>query len=249
MSSVRTPIRSRRSSIWSSACTAVVGSLIAGESALIATSARSRSANFGSCSIVRSVPSRKARRMSCERNRAPDHAGDHVTARDRIANADLDHDRRLGPRRQLDETIEVDGREYERRALVDVPPGLNGRAVEIAPLRLRRLLVWRRVERFDHLPPTITDEGEDVREVHLPQRAVEQEEEQKHAGKQKQESEVHRRAKLDLLVATDLGERDERVDERGAERPEGVAGDRRARGATASAASSRRCSRTATRSG
>ena len=42
---------------WLRTCTAVVGSLTAGESALIAMSTITRIANAGSCSIVRSTPS------------------------------------------------------------------------------------------------------------------------------------------------------------------------------------------------
>ena len=41
---------------WSMASTAVVGSLIAGDSALAAMSTMIRNANAGSCSIVRSGP-------------------------------------------------------------------------------------------------------------------------------------------------------------------------------------------------
>ena len=227
MSSVRTPIRSRRSSIWSSACTAVVGSLIAGDNALIATSARSRNANFGSCSIVRSVPSRNDRRMSCERDRAAEHPGDDVSARDRVAHADLDHDRRLGHGRQLHEPFEVDRSQNERRALVDVAPGFHGRAVEIAALGWCRLIAGQPVERLDHVASSIADQGEHVGEVHLAQCAVEQEEEQEHAREQEQERECDGRAEVVILVASNRGESDEGVHERGAEGPERVTGERR----------------------
>ena len=50
------PTRRRRSSRWSSTCTAVVGSFTAGDSARIAMSTMIRTANAGSCSIVRSTP-------------------------------------------------------------------------------------------------------------------------------------------------------------------------------------------------
>ena len=51
------PINLSRSPRWLSTCTAVVGSLSAGERALIAMSTMIRIANAGSCSIVRSTPS------------------------------------------------------------------------------------------------------------------------------------------------------------------------------------------------
>ena len=50
------PRKRRRRCTWSMASTAVVGSLIAGESALRAMSTRMRKANMGSCSSVRSGP-------------------------------------------------------------------------------------------------------------------------------------------------------------------------------------------------
>ena len=50
------PTTCSRSPRWLSTCTAVVGSLIAGESALIAMSTMIRTAKAGSCSIVRSTP-------------------------------------------------------------------------------------------------------------------------------------------------------------------------------------------------
>ena len=64
--------RSRRW-IWSMASTAVVGSLIAGDSAFSAMSTRMRNANIGSCSSVRSGPNatRRAQRASSDRARAP----------------------------------------------------------------------------------------------------------------------------------------------------------------------------------
>ena len=62
---------------WSRTCTAVVGSLTAGDSALIAMSTITRIANAGSCSIVRSTPStiidrrRSAAAPSSGRRRRP----------------------------------------------------------------------------------------------------------------------------------------------------------------------------------
>ena len=61
----RWPRRSNKSSIWSSACTAVVGSLIAGDKDLIAISTRSRIAYLGSCSNVRCAPSSMVSRNFC----------------------------------------------------------------------------------------------------------------------------------------------------------------------------------------
>jgi hypothetical protein len=48
------PIRRRTSERWLSTCTAVVGSLMAGDSAMSAMSTMILMANAGSCSIVRS---------------------------------------------------------------------------------------------------------------------------------------------------------------------------------------------------
>ena len=56
------PTSRSRSSRWSSTCTAVVGSLTAGDSARIAMSTMIRTANAGSCSIVRSTPSATSER-------------------------------------------------------------------------------------------------------------------------------------------------------------------------------------------
>ena len=53
--------------------TAVVGSLIAGDSALIAISTRSRMGYFGSCSNVRSRPRRTARRSASSGSGVPHH--------------------------------------------------------------------------------------------------------------------------------------------------------------------------------
>ena len=62
--SCRRPTKRSRRWIWSIASTAVVGSLMAGDSALSAMSTRIRKANVGSCSIVRSCRTPLARAAS-----------------------------------------------------------------------------------------------------------------------------------------------------------------------------------------
>ena len=87
------PISSSRSSIAPSTWTAVVGSLTAGDSARIAMSTRIRSANAGSCSIVRSSPiANIPRRRSAgggARRRRP--AATHAAVRDDVADGVREH--------------------------------------------------------------------------------------------------------------------------------------------------------------
>ena len=181
MSIVRTPIRRSRSSIWSSACTAVVGSLIAGESALIATSASRRSANFRVLLHRSLAAEEKCPPDLVGWDRTATHLRDHRAARDGVADADADLDRGLCLGRELDEAPEVHGSDDERRPLVHDAgrtraPGPRGRA-PLAPADARRV----RRKLVDHLPSPVTDQREDVREVHLAQRVVEKRQEEEHA--------------------------------------------------------------------
>ena len=100
------PISPSVSSRWSITCTAVVGSLTAGESARIATSTRIRRAKAGSWSIVRSIPSASlpARRRSAILGKLPSRtprAARHPRRRSRRPRAATRSPRRGGsPRRE-----------------------------------------------------------------------------------------------------------------------------------------------------
>ena len=140
-----------------------------------------------------------------ERDRAPAHAGDDATVQERVADADLDVDRRLGPGCELDEAAKVDGNDDERLAEVDEPAGLGGARRARGPCP-RPPSAGVAVEVVDHLAAAASDQREHVREVHLPQRAVEQEQEEQHAREQQGEREGLREHEVRVRVPADDGE-------------------------------------------
>ena len=114
------PIRPSVSSRWSITCTAVVGSLTAGESARIATSTRMRSAKAGSWSIVRSIPSASlpASRRSAilGKGAVAVHLEQHGIRGDEVADAVPHHDHRVVVGRPREQALVIDRLERTRLA-------------------------------------------------------------------------------------------------------------------------------------
>ncbi len=90
MSKSRVASARSRSSIASSACTAVVGSLTAGATALSAMSASTRRANAGSCSKVRSSPTLSALNTLLDDSSMVAGHGHHGAFCDPVARPDLE---------------------------------------------------------------------------------------------------------------------------------------------------------------
>ena len=90
--------------------TAVVGSLIAGDSALMAMSTRSRIGYFGSCSKVRSRPRRTAapKRVFRQRRSRAVNAQKNRAFNQRVADGARHHDRPARLLRQRDEGADVE---------------------------------------------------------------------------------------------------------------------------------------------
>ena len=156
----RRPRRSSRSSIWSRACTAVVGSFTAGESALIAMSTTRRMAYFGSCSKVRSAPSRTAARSFASLIARPPRTQQDRRAFDQgVAHRGPHFDQRAGRRREVEQRRDVERLQRARPA--GVAQGLRDRLVgERGRIRRARRRVDQRIRLLDHAPAVVGGEGE-----------------------------------------------------------------------------------------
>ena len=127
----RRPTRRSRRCSWSSASTPVVGSLIAGDSALSAMSTMMRKANSGSCSIVRSGPNATARLQSMVGDRRRRRHGARTAARPVATKSPTCGTNSTIPSARLricHQRVEIDREHDARRAAVqNGPPSPVGR--------------------------------------------------------------------------------------------------------------------------
>ena len=161
----------RRSSSWSMVWTAVVGSLIAGDNALIAMSTRSRIGYFGSCSKVRSRPRRTALRSASSGRGAPEimNAQKNRAVDQRVADCARHHDRSACLPRQRDEGADV--QPGDGAGLAEIFHRL-GRAAELRAARCgfggardRGLIVQGPEHVADDSAPLVADQMEHVADL------------------------------------------------------------------------------------
>ena len=147
---------------------------MAGESALMAMSTRMRIAYLGSCSNVRSDPSRTSRRKPALGNgpRPAVDAHERHAVDDRVTDRPRHRDDRPFPRRESHEALHVDRLDHRGAAAVDEDLA-DGRQLVVAPgpLGLRAALVAgeRGVVALDDGPPLVAGVGEDARDLQHPE--------------------------------------------------------------------------------
>ncbi len=151
----------------------------------------------------------------------PSDPGDRGAVGHRVADADLDLDPRVACGGELHEPREVDRRDDLGRAAVDNDARLRG-SFQIEPGRGRLVACDLPVHVVDHLAAAVANEVEDIREVHLAERPVEEQQEEEDACEEEPERAGLGEDQPFIGVPPDDREGAQRVDERRAEHAERV---------------------------